>query len=128
MAIGRRREAFRPGTVANQHSLALLYFAFTIYFRFRDLPASVRTLLCFAEFLLRSFVPQSQSRTHFRPSRGYILIMAFPRWPSRHQRYSAGRGHSSPQSDGYLDRRPHCLSGCSGHSAWPRLAWGPRVG
>ena len=55
MAIGRRREAFRPGTVANQHSLALLYFAFTIYFRFRDLPASVRTLLCFAEFLLRSF-------------------------------------------------------------------------
>ena len=55
MAIGRRTEAFRPGTVANQHSLALLYFAFTIYFRFVDLPASERTLLCFAEFLLHSF-------------------------------------------------------------------------
>ena len=55
MAIRRRREAFRPGTVANQHSLALLYVAFTLYFRFVDLPASERTLLFFAEFLLCSF-------------------------------------------------------------------------
>ena len=56
MATGRRRKAFRPGTIANQHSLALLYISFTIYFSFVDLPADERTLLCFAEFLLRSFV------------------------------------------------------------------------
>ena len=49
MATRRRREDFRPGTVANQRSLALLYVAFTIYFRFE------RTLRCFAEFLLCSF-------------------------------------------------------------------------
>ena len=55
MASRRRKQAFRPGTVANQDSAALLYLAFTIYYRFTDLPASEGTLLCFAEFLLRSY-------------------------------------------------------------------------
>ena len=41
--------------MAKQDSAALLYLAFTIYYRFTDLPASERTLLCFAEFLLRSY-------------------------------------------------------------------------
>ena len=41
--------------MANRHSHGLLYVAFSIYFAFPDFPAAVSTLLCFAEFLLRSF-------------------------------------------------------------------------
>ena len=48
-------QAFRPWTRDNQHSHALLYVAFTIYFSFRDIPAAPKTLLCYAEFLLRSY-------------------------------------------------------------------------
>ena len=48
-------QAFRPGTRDNQRSHALLYVAFTIYFAFRDIPAAPKTLLCYAEFLLRSY-------------------------------------------------------------------------
>ena len=55
MANNRKRQAFRPGTVANQDSAAFLYLAFAIYFRFVALPATEQTLLYFAEFLLRSF-------------------------------------------------------------------------
>ena len=47
--------AFRPGTVANQDSHALLFIAFTIHFGFTDVPAQEDTLLCFAEFLLRTY-------------------------------------------------------------------------
>ena len=47
--------AFRPGTRANHDSIAVLYLAFAHYFQLVDLPAHERTLLCFAEFLLRSF-------------------------------------------------------------------------
>ena len=32
-----------------------MYVAFAIYFSFRDIPVAPQTLLCFAEFLLRSF-------------------------------------------------------------------------
>ena len=55
MACRRKEQAFRPGTVANQDSLAVLYVAFSIHFQFRPFPADARTLLCFAEFTLRSF-------------------------------------------------------------------------
>ena len=51
----RRGQAFRPGMMANRASHGLLYIAFSIYFAFPDFPATVHTLLCFAEFLLRSF-------------------------------------------------------------------------
>ena len=51
----RCHHAFRPGTRHNQRSHALLYLAFTIYFSFRDIPAAAGTLLCFVEFLLRSY-------------------------------------------------------------------------
>ena len=54
-ATQRQRQAFRPGTTANQHSHVLLYLAFTIYFRVRDFPARIGVLLFFGEFLLRSF-------------------------------------------------------------------------
>ena len=55
LACRRKEQAFRPGTVANQDSLAVLYVAFSIHFQFRPFPADARTLLCFAEFTLRSF-------------------------------------------------------------------------
>ena len=54
-ATQRSRQAFRPGTVANHQSHVLLYIAFSLYFCITDFPASVRGLLCFAEFLLRTF-------------------------------------------------------------------------
>ena len=55
MAKERQNRAFRPGTVANQDSLATLYLAFTIYFGFTDVPAREATILSFAEFLLRTY-------------------------------------------------------------------------
>ena len=51
----RCKQAYRPGTRQNHRSHALLYLAFTIYFSFRDIPAAVETLLCFVEFLLRTY-------------------------------------------------------------------------
>ena len=51
----RREQAYRPGTVANRTSHGLIYIAFTIYFHFPDFPATVRGLLCFAEFMLRTY-------------------------------------------------------------------------
>ena len=51
----RATQAFCPGTWSNHQSHALLYLAFASYFSFRDIPATPQTLLCFAEFLLRSF-------------------------------------------------------------------------
>ena len=53
-AADRRREAFRPGTRANVYSHVSLYVAFAHAFGFIDFPASVRSLLAFAEFLLGS--------------------------------------------------------------------------
>ena len=47
--------AFRPGTIANQDSHAVLFLAFAIHFDFVDVPVGEDTLLCFAEFLLRSY-------------------------------------------------------------------------
>ena len=41
--------------MANRTSHGLIYIAFSIYFAFVDFPASVRGLLCFAEFLLRTY-------------------------------------------------------------------------
>ena len=57
MTGARRRStrAFRPGTVANQDSHILLFIAFSIYFGLRDFPASAAVLICFAEFLLRTY-------------------------------------------------------------------------
>ena len=55
MARSRKERAFRPGTVANQDSLALLYLAFSIHFQFKPFPADVRVLLCFAELTLHTF-------------------------------------------------------------------------
>ena len=55
MARRRQTMAFRPGTVANQDSMALLYVAFALHFGFSDVPAGEDMLLCFAEFLLRSY-------------------------------------------------------------------------
>ena len=51
----RSAQAFRPGTVANQDSHILLYVAFCFYFGLQDLPASATVLICFAEFLLRTY-------------------------------------------------------------------------
>ena len=51
----RRSKAFRPGTQANHRSVAQLYAAFAINFQTPDFPATVSSLLLFAEFLLRSY-------------------------------------------------------------------------
>ena len=48
-------QAFRPGTCANRRSDVLLFIAFALHFGLRDFPVEVSTLLCFAEFLVRSF-------------------------------------------------------------------------
>ena len=55
---GRRRkeQAYRPGTRANVRSHTLLYVAFSQFYDFRDLQATVAGLLAFAEFLARSYV------------------------------------------------------------------------
>ena len=55
-AADRRRQAFRPGTRANIRSHVLLYVAFTQAFAFRDFPATARSLLAFAEFLLLTYL------------------------------------------------------------------------
>ena len=51
----RKEQAFRPGTRANHRSHAVLFVAFSLHFQLRDFPAETATLLCFMEFLLRSY-------------------------------------------------------------------------
>ena len=59
-ASRRRAQAFRPGTRANQHSHALLFVAFCLYFSVPDFPATATLILLFAEFLIRgSMRPRS---------------------------------------------------------------------
>ena len=48
-------QAFRPGTRANHKSHALLFIAFSFHFGFQDFPARAQGLVCFGEFLLRSY-------------------------------------------------------------------------
>ena len=48
-------QAFRPGTRANHRSHALLFIAFSFHFGFQDFPAGPQGLVCFGEFLLRSY-------------------------------------------------------------------------
>ena len=54
-ARDRSKQAFRPGTRANHRSHALLFLAFADYFGFEGVPADTETLVCFAEFLFRSY-------------------------------------------------------------------------
>ena len=78
MAVERAKRAFRPGTVANQESHALLYLAFTIHFRFTDLPADSGTLICFAEFLLRSLTAVKSVTNALSAVRRLHLDLGFP--------------------------------------------------
>ena len=54
-ARARRAQAFRPGTRANHRSHALLFVAFSLHFEFQDFPVRPQGLVCFGEFLLRSY-------------------------------------------------------------------------
>ena len=73
----RRQRAFRPGTVANHYSIALLYVAFTIYFSLQDFPAATTVLLMYAEFLLRSYGAGKSTTNALSALRTFHLIYGF---------------------------------------------------
>ena len=70
-------QAFRPGTRANQRSHVLLFLAFTLHFGLQAFPAAARTLLCFGEFLLRSYRAPGSVTNVLASVRGFHLVKGF---------------------------------------------------
>ena len=70
-------QAFRPGTQANQRSHILLFLAFTLHFGLQAFPAAAKTLLCFGEFLLRSYRAPGSVTNVLASVRGFHLLRGF---------------------------------------------------
>ena len=76
-AARRVGQAFRPGTQANQRSHILLFLAFTLHFGLQAFPAAAKTLLCFGEFLLRTYRAPGSVKNVLASARGFHLLRGF---------------------------------------------------
>ena len=76
-AVGRMRQAFRPGTRANQRSHVMLFIAFALHFGMRNFPAGVGTLVCFGEFFTCSFRAPKSVTNALALVRAFHLLQGF---------------------------------------------------
>ena len=76
--LQRRGKAFRPGTQANHRSVAQLYAAFALHFQTPDFPATVSSLLLFAEFLLRTYRAHRSVVNALSSLRTFHLVRGLP--------------------------------------------------